>query len=155
MLRIGILEHLATAVAMMTGCDPPEKLQSLPDIHSSPILSNDILVVNCFLGLRLLSATDWKTFFEQISRVEKILFDDPAGIYPGMDFDTRNSYRSVIEELARHSIQSEESIAQTAIEFNCPGFACLYQCHGWLIIPIDHHRLAWVRPGIGCLDQPG
>jgi cyclic beta-1,2-glucan synthetase len=61
--------------------------------------------------------TDWKTFFEQISRVEKILCEDPAGIYPGMDFDTRNSYRSVIEELARHSTQSEESVARTAIEF--------------------------------------
>ena len=33
-----------------------------------------------------------------------------------MDFDTRNSYRSVIEELARHSNLSEEAIAQAAIE---------------------------------------
>ena len=33
-----------------------------------------------------------------------------------MDFDTRNSYRSVIEELARHSLQGEESVSQTAIE---------------------------------------
>jgi len=117
MLRIGFLDRLATAVAVITGIDSPEILQPLPNLNSSPLLSNDTLVANCFLGLRLLSATDWKTFFEQISRVEKILHDDPAGIYPGMDFDTRNSYRSVIEELARHSIQSEESVAQTAIEF--------------------------------------
>ena len=117
MLRIGILEQLATAVAVMTGNALPEKLQSIADVHSSPILSNDILVVNCFLGLRLVSATDWNTFFEKISRVEKILYSDPAGIYPGMDFETRNSYRSVIEELARHSVQSEESVAEIAIEF--------------------------------------
>jgi cyclic beta-1,2-glucan synthetase len=117
MLRIGILEQLATAVAIMTGLSSPEILHSIPNIHSSPTISTDTLVVNSFLGLRLLSATDWKAFFEQISHVEKVLYDDPAGIYPSMDFDTRNSYRSVIEELARHSVQNEESVAHTAIEF--------------------------------------
>ncbi len=117
MLRIGILERLATAVAVLTGIDEPEILQDSPSIPSSPTISNETIVANCFLGLRLLSATDWKIFFEKISRVEKILCDDPAGIYPGMDFDTRNSYRSVIEELARHSIQNEEAVARTAVEF--------------------------------------
>ncbi len=34
-----------------------------------------------------------------------------------MDFDTRNSYRSVIEELARHSTLSEEEVALAAIKF--------------------------------------
>lgn len=116
MLRIGILERLTTAVAVITGIDAPGALQARPSLPSSPTLSNETIVANCFLGLRLLSATDWKAFFERISRVEKILHDDPARIYPGMDFDTRNSYRSVVEELARHSIQSEEAVAQTAIE---------------------------------------
>ena len=41
----------------------------------------------------------------------------PAEIYAGMDFDTRNSYRSVIEELARHSNFSEEQVALAAVEF--------------------------------------
>ena len=117
MLRIGILERLATAVAVLTGIDKPEILQAIPSIPSSSTISNEAIVANCFLGLRLLSATDWKIFFEKISRVEKILCDDPAGIYPSMDFDTRNSYRSVVEELARHSVQGEESVARTAVEF--------------------------------------
>ncbi len=117
MLRIGILEQLANAVAAITGIDAPETLQAIPSLPSSTTISNEIIVANCFLGLRLLSATNWKKFFEETSRVEKILRDDPAGIYPGMDFDTRNGYRSVIEELARNSFQSEESIAQAAIEF--------------------------------------
>ena len=117
MLRVGILERLATAVAVMTGVDAPEVLQVTPDLPAPPALSNETIVANCFLSLRLLAATDWKTFFEQVSRVEKILCAEPAGIYPAMDFDTRNSYRSVIEELARHSIQGEESIAKTAVAF--------------------------------------
>ena len=116
MLRIGILERLATAVTVLTGIEVVEILRALPNLPPSPTLSNETIVANCFLGLRLLSATDWKTFFEQISPVEKILRQDPAGIYIDMDFDTRNSYRSVIEELARHSIQSEESVAQIANE---------------------------------------
>ena len=119
MLRIGILERLVATVAAITGIDAPKTLQAIPTLPLSSTVSNEIIVANCFLGLRLLAATDWKTFFEQISRVEKILRDDPVGIYAGMDFDTRNSYRSVIEELARHSIQSEESVAQTAIELAC------------------------------------
>ena len=82
-----------------------------PDPAASPALPNETIVANCFLSLRLLSATDWKDFFEQTSRVEQILREDPAGIYAGMDFDTRNSYRSVIEELARHSTFSEEQVA--------------------------------------------
>jgi nucleotide-binding universal stress UspA family protein len=86
MLRIGILERLATTVAVITGIDAPEIPQAIASLPTSPSISNGIIVANCFLGLRLLSVTDWKTFFEQISRVEKILCEDPTGIYPGMDF---------------------------------------------------------------------
>ncbi len=134
MLRIGILEQLVFAAAELTGMDVPphtgiaptllrgtgttsKSLSEIPIQVASPALPNETIVTNCFLSLRLLSATDWKDFFEQTSRVEQILRDDPAGIYAGMDFDTRNSYRSVIEELARHSAFSEEQVALSAVEF--------------------------------------
>ncbi len=117
MLRIGILESLATAVATITTIDPPEGPDASPILPVPPAIAHEIIVANCFLSLRLLSATDWKLFFEKTSRVEQILDEDPAGIYPDMDFETRNRYRSVIEELARHSSQNEEAVAQAAIEF--------------------------------------
>ena len=117
MLRIGILERLVYAAAELTGMDAPKSLSEIPSQFASPALANETIVANCFLSLRLLSATDWKDFFEQTSRVEQILRDDPAQIYAGMDFDTRNSYRSVIEELARHSNFSEEQVALAAVEF--------------------------------------
>ena len=88
-----------------------------PNRGASPTLPFDSIVAACFLSLRLLSATDWKDFFEQISRVEQILRSDPTQVYAGMDFDTRNSYRTVIEELALHSAFSEEQVAQMAIEY--------------------------------------
>ena len=117
MLRIGVLERLTAAVAAITGIAAPESLNALPSLPVPPALASESIVANCFLSLRLLSATDWKAFFEQTSRVEQILRNDPAEIYAGMDFDTRNRYRSVIEELARHSNQSEEAVAQAVIEF--------------------------------------
>ena len=132
MLRIGILEQLVLATAELTGMDnpplptpagtngnSPEPAPSPknPDQAASLTLPNENIVAACFLSLRLLSATDWKDFFEKISRVEQILRTDPARIYAEMDFNTRNSYRTVIEELAQHSASNEEEIAATVIGF--------------------------------------
>jgi cyclic beta-1,2-glucan synthetase len=116
MLRIGVLEQLTAAVAAITGIAATEGLNALPSLPAPPAQASESIVANCFLSLRQLSTTDWKAFFEQTSRVEQILRNDPAAIYARMDFDTRNSYRRVIEELARHSDQSEEAVAQAAIE---------------------------------------
>jgi cyclic beta-1,2-glucan synthetase len=117
MLRIGTLKYLATVVAIITGIDAPEEMKTQPSLPVSPVLPNEAIVANCFLSLRLLSVTNWKEFFEQTSHIEQILREDPSRIYANMDFDTRNSYRSVVEELARNSRQSEETVARTAIEF--------------------------------------
>jgi cyclic beta-1,2-glucan synthetase len=133
MLRIGILERLVYAAAELTGMDAPKGLspaptgtfgtllepgfrEVIPSQFASPALANETIVANCFLSLRLLSTTDWEAFFEQTSRVEQILRDDPADIYARMDFDTRNNYRSVVEELARYSAFSEEEVALAAVE---------------------------------------
>ncbi len=116
MLRIGVLEHLATAVSNITGKDPPEVLKVQPILPASGVQAGETIVSNCFISLRLLSITDWKSFFEETSRVEQILINDPAGVFASMDFETRNQYRSVIEDLARHSNFSEESVAQFAVE---------------------------------------
>ena len=117
MLRIALLENLSAAVAAITGINAATKLNidSLPP--ASPDMTDDAVVANCFISLRLIAAHDWKTFFEETSRVEQILRGDPAGIYQQMDFDTRNSYRRVIEELAHHSNHDEETIAQLAVSF--------------------------------------
>jgi len=109
MLRIGILEQLVSAASDLTG-------QPAPAPCAASLLENEAIVANSFSSLRLLSATDWKTFFEQTSRVEKILRAEPEGVYAGMDFETRNSYRNVVEVLARHSTFSEEQVALAAVE---------------------------------------
>jgi cyclic beta-1,2-glucan synthetase len=71
---------------------------------------------NAFTSLRHLSLLDWRELFEELNHVELLLRQDPSGVYPTMDFDTRDRYRQAIEELARSSGQTEEGVAQRAIE---------------------------------------
>ena len=115
MLRIGVLERLVYATTELTGMDMPEELVEIP-IRTPIDCPNETIVANCFGNLRLLAATDWRDFFEQTSRVEQILRGDPARVYTSMDFKSRNSYRSVVEELARHSTLDEEQVALAAVE---------------------------------------
>ncbi|MEZ0373957.1 MAG: glycosyltransferase family 2 protein, partial [Candidatus Sericytochromatia bacterium] len=65
---------------------------------------------------RFLSAMDWKDFVESLSLVDQTLRTDPAGVYAGMDFPTRDRYRHIVEFLARHSPLSEAEIASRAIQ---------------------------------------
>ena len=77
---------------------------------------DQLSIGNAFTSLRQLALLDWRRLFEQLSRVEWWLRLDPSGVYPKMDFDTRDRYRRAIEELARRSGQAEDQVAQHAIE---------------------------------------
>ena len=77
---------------------------------------DQISIANAFTSLRQLALLDWRQVFEHLSRVEQLLRFDPSGVYPKMDFDTRDRYRRAIEEFARGSGQAEEQVAQRAIE---------------------------------------
>ncbi len=77
---------------------------------------DQISIGNAFTSLRQLALLDWKECFEKLSRVEQTLRQDPAGIYPRMDFATRDRYRRAIEDLHRGSGLAEDQVAQNAIE---------------------------------------
>jgi cyclic beta-1,2-glucan synthetase len=77
---------------------------------------DQISIGNAFTSLRQLTLLDWRRIFERLSRVELLLRLDPSGVYPKIDFDTRDRYRRAIEELARRSGQAEDQVAQHAIE---------------------------------------
>ncbi len=78
--------------------------------------SDQLAIGNAFASLRRLVQLDWKELFEQLSYGEQILRRDPSGVYPAMDFSTRDSYRQVIEELAHRSGIDEESVAQIVVD---------------------------------------
>ena len=77
---------------------------------------DQISIGNAFGSLRQLALVDWKECFERLSRVERTLRQDPAGIYTGMDFATRDRYRRAVEDLHRGSDLSEDQVAQRAVE---------------------------------------
>ena len=66
-------------------------------------------------SLRAMSNADWKELFEQINVIEQILRKDPCGAYAQMDYESRDSYRNGITQMAERSNASEQSIAQAAL----------------------------------------
>lgn len=72
-------------------------------------------VGNIITSMRLLSTLDWREFIESVNLVDPILSKDPARAYSRMDFETRNTYRHVIEKLAKRSKYSEIEIAAEAL----------------------------------------
>ncbi|RFF26841.1 MULTISPECIES: GH36-type glycosyl hydrolase domain-containing protein [unclassified Wenzhouxiangella] len=67
------------------------------------------------ISLRTLSGQEWRESFERLSAVERLLRDDPAGAYAEMDFESRDRYRRVVEELARGSSHAETDIARRCV----------------------------------------
>ena len=71
---------------------------------------------NAFTSLRHLALLDWREIFEKINRVEQILRFDPSGIYPGMDFATRDRCRGAVEAIALAADRPEQEIAAHVIK---------------------------------------
>ena len=66
-------------------------------------------------SLKAIEATEWRTLFERSNIVEQILSKDPCGAYTRMDFESRESYRKVVSELAKGSKHPEKEVAQAAL----------------------------------------
>src|SRR5687767_1497783 len=77
---------------------------------------DQLSIANIINTMRALSALDWPTFVEAVSRVERILRRDPASAYADMDRPTRDRYRKSIEQLARRSRVDEVAIAERVVE---------------------------------------
>ena len=78
--------------------------------------ADQVSIGNSIGSLRFLGATDWREFVEAMSVVERTLGTDPAGVYPKMDFATRDYYRHAVERISKRSRFSEEEVAQCAID---------------------------------------
>ncbi len=80
--------------------------------------ADQVTVSHSIASLRFLGALNWKDFVESLSAVEATLRTDPAGVYEGMDFMTRDRYRHSVEALARHGGLSESEVAGHAIRLS-------------------------------------
>ncbi len=119
MFRLNVLERLTQALVRVADLSEDYDLSDLSGdapITTPDDLTDDGVVANCILSLRALSTQDWRAFFERLSLVETTLRRDPAHIYAHMDFETRDRYRGVVEELAEGMDCPEEAIAQAVVE---------------------------------------
>lgn len=79
--------------------------------------ADQVSMSNSIDGLRRLNTTDWREFVEENSVVERVMKEDPGGVYGKMDFGTRDRYRHVVEKIARKNPEnSEEKVARTAVK---------------------------------------
>jgi cyclic beta-1,2-glucan synthetase len=121
MLRLSVLETLANALAQITQLEFSSTTHLTPwadvpdDRRSRPRADDENIAINSILSLRMMATQNWHEFFESICIVETILRNDPAGVYHRMDFETRNRYRNIIEELALGSQLNEAAIAREAL----------------------------------------
>ena len=115
LLRVALLEQLG-AVAPSIAPPVPEAARAVAGTRAPrPETAVDQVVASCIRSLRALEATDWKTFFDEVSETEQILRQGTAGTYARMEFDTRDRYRKVVEDLALQSGRAEEEVAEEAV----------------------------------------
>lgn len=97
--------------------------------------AQQIAFSNAIVSLITLSQLSWLEIFEAISPVDAVLNKDPSGIYPKMDFSTRDSYRQRVEKLACHLPNTKESaVAAAAVELACQGQTPLSRHVGFYLI---------------------
>jgi len=77
--------------------------------------ADQVSMSNSINSLRFLAKMDWREFVETMSVVEQTLGEDINGIYKQMDFYTRDSYRHVVEKIAKCSNVQENEVARIAI----------------------------------------
>ena len=95
--------------------DAGHRIEHLMHCESQQQAATQVSIGNSIGSLRFLGSIDWREFVETMSVVEATLREDPADIYARMDFSTRDSYRNVIEAIARRSGKDELEVARTVL----------------------------------------
>jgi len=91
-------------------------IEELIQAENTQQAADQVTISNIIASLRRINEVDWHEFVEAMSVVEHTLREDPAEVYAHMDFNTRDSYRHVVEYLARYSDHSEAIVATAAIQ---------------------------------------
>ena len=110
--------------------------------------TDQVSISNSISSLRFLGAADWRDFVEARSVVERTLRDDPAAVYPLMDFATRDHYRHVVETTARHSRRTEGEVAHLAV-----GLARDFGATAGIDARAAHVGFYLVDKGLAALDR--
>ncbi len=77
--------------------------------------ADQVSIANSITAIRFLDAYEWRGFFEHASLVDQVLREDPVGVYPHMDFKSRDRYRHALEGIARRCPMTEIAVAEAAV----------------------------------------
>ncbi len=94
------------------GATPEDAVRSENQRHATDQVSTG----NTVSSLRFCATLHWSRFVEQVSRVEEVLRRDPAGVYPRMDFASRDRYRHAVEDLADPTGEAQVRVALRVVE---------------------------------------
>ena len=94
------------------GTTPEDAVRSENQLQAT----NQVSTANTVTSLRFCATLDWSRFVELISPLEEILRRDPAGVYPRMDFASRDRYRHAVEDLADPTGEAQVRVALRAVE---------------------------------------
>ena len=75
-----------------------------------------VLMGNFITSIKKLQRINFLEIFEKINGVEDILKQDPAKVYPKMDYETKEYYRNKIKEISNKTKISEIYIARKLLE---------------------------------------
>jgi cyclic beta-1,2-glucan synthetase len=78
--------------------------------------TEQVSTANTVTSLRFCATLDWSLFVERVSPVEEILRRDPAGVYPQMDFASRDRYRHAVEDLAEPSGEAQVRVGLRTVD---------------------------------------
>jgi len=90
----------------------------LVNMENQKQAADQVSISNSINSLRFMGSIEWKEFVEEMSIIESTLRTDISGVYPTMDFATRDRYRHAVERIAKHSPIPENDVATIAINLS-------------------------------------
>ncbi|MFJ6329709.1 GH36-type glycosyl hydrolase domain-containing protein [Rhizobium sp. NPDC092011] len=88
--------------------------ETVLSVEQSRLAAANTLMGSIIKSLREINDTDWSTWVEEVSKIDKLLWKQTD--YAELDSGSRNSYRRQIEKLAKRSEKTELDIAEAAIK---------------------------------------
>ncbi len=93
-----------------------DSTEALLNVEHQRQSANQASVANTITSMRALSAVNWAEWFEEVSPVEQVLRQEPAGVYSRCTFATRDRYRHAVERLARGGRLTELDVAWRLVD---------------------------------------
>jgi len=106
---------LRAALAERLRVQATEEEDAIRTDHSRQATAQ-VAIGNAVTSLRLCSTLDWVEYVETVSLIEQVLTRDPAGVYPRMDFHSRDRYRHAVEDLSEPTGGAQLRVALRTVE---------------------------------------